>query len=79
MEEEVIVYPNPFVGDELEIMCHRAILNLRKTRAEQEIKEYSALFKFATPEMESFKKLVDIVQGMINEVNNINEELKETI
>lgn len=78
MEEEV-VYHNPFVGEELEIMCHRAILNLRKTRAEQEIKEYSALFKFATPEMESFKKLVDIVQGMINEVNNINEELKETI
>ena len=52
MEEEV-VYPNPFVGEELEIMCHRAVLNLRKTRLEQEIKEYSALFKFATPEMES--------------------------
>jgi hypothetical protein len=78
MEEEV-VYPNPFVGEELEIMCHRAVLNLRKTRLEQEIKEYSALFKFATPEMESFKKLADIVQSMVDDLTDVNEKLKEAI
>jgi hypothetical protein len=78
MEEEV-VYENPFVGDELEIMCHRAILNMRKTRLEQEIKDYSALFKFATPEMKSFKKLVDIVQYMVDDLTEVNEKLKEAI
>lgn len=70
---------NPFVGEELEIMCHRAVLNLRKVHLEQEIKEYSALFKYARPEMEAFKKLVDIIQDMVTELNDINDKLKESI
>ena len=78
MDEEV-VYENPFVGDELEIMCHRAVLNSRKAHFEREIRQYSALFKFATPEMESYKKLVDIIQSMVNELNGINDKLKEAI
>ncbi len=78
MKEEV-VYHNPFVGDELETMCLRAVLNLRKTNLEQEIKEYSALFKFATPEMEASPKLVKIVQSMVDEVNSIDEDLKQAI
>jgi hypothetical protein len=78
MEEEV-VYENPFVGDELEIMCHRAVLNLRKGNLEREIKEYSALFKYARPEMESFKKLIRLVEEMVNDLNEVNEKLKEAI
>ena len=70
---------NPFFGDELEIMCHRAILNLRKVDLEREIKEYSALFKYARPEMESFKKLVDIVQCMVDELSDVNDKLKDAI
>ena len=70
---------NPFVGEELEIMCHRAVLNLRKGYLEREIKQYSALFKYARPEMEAFKKLVDIVQDMVTELNDINEKLTKAI
>ena len=70
---------NPFVGDELEIMCHRAVLNLRKVNLERDIKEYSALFKYARPEMEAFKKLVDIVQDMVNDLNEVNEKLRRAI
>ena len=77
--EEKVVYENPFVGDELEIMCHRAILNLRKVKLEQEIKDYSALFKYARPNMESFDKLARLVQGMVNDLNAINEELKTAL
>jgi hypothetical protein len=70
---------NPFVGDELEIMCHRAVLNLRKVNLERDIKEYSALFKYARPEMEAFKKLVDIVQDMVTDLNEVNEKLTRAI
>ena len=76
MEEEVI---NPFIGDELEIMCHRAVLNLRKVNLEREIREYSALFKYARPEMESFKKLLALVDDMVIDLNDVNEKLKEAI
>jgi hypothetical protein len=78
MEEEVI-YDNPFVGDELEIMCHRAILNMRKVRLEKEIREYSQLFKYATPNMESYPKLIKIVDTMVRDLSSINDELKEAI
>ena len=78
MEEEV-VYENPFVGDELEIMCHRAILNVRKVHLEQDIRTYSQLFKYATPEMESFKKLVDIVEGLVKDLSEVNEKLTQAI
>lgn len=67
------------VNDELEIMCHRAVLNLRKVNLEQDIKDYSALFKYARPEMEAFKKLVDIVQDMVNDLNEVNEKLRRAI
>jgi hypothetical protein len=76
MEEEVI---NPFIGDELEIMCHRAVLNMRKVNLEREIREYSALFKYARPEMESFKKLLTLVDDMVVDLNDVNEKLKEAI
>lgn len=78
MEQEV-VYPNPFVGEELEIMCVRAVLNARKGYLEREIKQYSALFKFATPEMESYKKLEKIVTEMIEDLSEVTEKLKTEI
>jgi hypothetical protein len=78
MEEEVI-YDNPFVGDELEIMCHRAILNLRKARLEKDIRDYSQLFKYATPEMEAFEKLVNIVEGLVKDLSEVNEKLTQAI
>jgi hypothetical protein len=77
--EEQVVYPNPFVGDELEIMCHRAVLNARKGYLEREIKQYSALFKFATPEMESYKKLQKIVMDMVEDLTEVTEKLKTEI
>ena len=76
MDKETI---NLFDGDKLEIMCYRAVLNVRKVNLEMEINEYSALFKYARPEMESFKKLVDIVQDMVNDLNDVNEKLKKAI
>jgi hypothetical protein len=78
MEEEV-VYENPFVGDELETMCHRAILNLRKVRLEQEIKDYSQLFKYASPNMEAYPRLIKIVDSMVRDLSSINEELTKAI
>lgn len=77
--EEQVVYENPFVGEELEIMCVRAVLNVRKAHLEREIKQYSALFKFATPEMESYKKLQKIVMDMVEDLSEVTEKLKTEI
>lgn len=79
MSNEEIVYHNPFVGDELEIMCVRAVLTARKGYLEREIKQYSALFKFAKPEMESYKKLEKIVMDMIEDLSEVTEKLKTEI
>lgn len=77
--EEQVVYENPFVGEELEIMCVRAVLNARKAYLEREIRQYSALFKFATPEMEAYKKLQKIVMDMVEDLSEVTEKLKTEI
>jgi hypothetical protein len=68
-----------FIGDELEIMCHRAVLNFRKINLERDINEYSALLKYARPEMEAFKTLISLIEVLVNDLNDINEKLKEAI
>ena len=65
--------------EELEIMCHRAVLNVRKVHLEQEIKSYSQLFKYATPEIEAFEKLVYIVDGLVKDLSEVNEKLTQAI
>jgi len=66
-------------SEELELMCYRAILDIRKVRLQQEIKDYSQLFKYASPEMSSYPKLVKIVDGMVRDLSAINEELTKAI
>lgn len=65
--------------DELEIMCLRAVLNLKKVRVEKDLKDYTQLFKYITPVSEPFPKLLKIVERLVKDLNEINEELNKAI
>jgi hypothetical protein len=62
---------------DLALEAHIAIVKVKKVHFEIDLKDYQYAFQFATPEMEAFDKLLDIIENLYEEIKFLETKLKE--
>lgn len=62
---------------DLELEAFLAVVKLKKRHFEIELKQYEYVMQFATPEMEAFDKLLDIIENLYKEIKFLEAKLNE--
>lgn len=56
-----------------------AVLRMRKVHQERELKDYQKALKFATPDMEAFDIILDIIEKIILNIKGCDEEINKVM
>jgi hypothetical protein len=62
---------------DLELECFLAVVKVRKIHLELELKDYEFAMQFATPEMEVFDILMNIIEKLYKEIKFLEAKLNE--
>lgn len=62
---------------DLELEAFIAIVKVKKLHLELDLKEYEFAMQFATPEMEAFDKLLNIIENLYKEIKFLEAKLNE--
>jgi len=62
---------------DLELMAFMSVVKVKLVHTQMDLADYQKALSFATPEMEAFDKLLEIVEELVKEIQFYENKLKE--